>query len=140
MDGPLKNEAGRLCSALSLDDRVSFLGFRKDVEILLSQAHVFALASCYEGMPVAVMEAMAAGLPVVATDVGGNAELVREERTGYLAPRGDSAVMARSLARLLRDPVLRSEMGWAGAARIRESFNLRDKVSQLEQAYLGLMK
>ena len=103
-DGPLKNEAERLCAELSLEDRVEFLGCRQDVENLLSQAQVFALASCYEGMPVAVMEAMAAGLPVAVTDVGGNAELVQEGVTGFLTPRGDPEALARSMDKLLRGP------------------------------------
>jgi glycosyltransferase involved in cell wall biosynthesis len=105
-------------------DRVHFLGVRSDLPELLSAADVFALASEWEGNPLSVMEAMAAGLPVVAPAVGGVPELVVNGETGLLAPPGDTAALGAALSTLASDAALRARMGQAARARA-QSFDVR---------------
>jgi glycosyltransferase involved in cell wall biosynthesis len=120
--------------AQGLGDRVALLGDRHDVPALLAGADVFVLASRSEGAPLSILEAMAAGLPVVASDVGGVAELVADGATGLLVPAGEPAALARALARLLDDRALRERMGAAGRARARDRFDL----PELRAAHLDL--
>jgi glycosyltransferase involved in cell wall biosynthesis len=98
-------------------ERVHFLGVRPDVPELLAASDIFALASHWEGNPMSVMEAMAAGLPVVATAVGGVPELVIDGETGLLVPAGDERAFAAALAALAADPERRREFGEAGLRR-----------------------
>ena len=110
--------------ALGVRDRVEMLGERHDVADLLAAADVFVLASRSEGAPLSILEAMAAGLPVVASDVGGVAELVADGETGLLVPPSDPAALATALARVLDDRELSGRMGAAGRARARDRFDL----------------
>ncbi len=116
-DGSLRRQAEECAGALGIAARVHFLGVRTDLDALLPECDVFALASAWEGMPMAVIEAMAAGLPVAATAVGGVPQLVEHEASGLLVPPGDTAALADALARLARDPGRRQE--FARAARER---------------------
>jgi glycosyltransferase involved in cell wall biosynthesis len=113
--GPLHDELSDQVRALSLQDHVS-IGAEDDVWPVLGRSHVFALASHYEGLPLAVLEAMAAGLPVVASGVDGVAEVVEPGVTGYLLPQGDPAALAERLTEVLGDPGLRERMGDAARA------------------------
>jgi glycosyltransferase involved in cell wall biosynthesis len=106
-DGPERRALEEQAARLGVD--VRFLGTRTDIEPLLARAHVVALPSLHEGMSNAVMEAMAAGRPVVATDVGGNSELLRGR--GILVPPSNGAALADALGRLLRDPGLAARLG-----------------------------
>ncbi len=115
--------------------RVHFLGVRSDVAEILSAADIFALASDWEGTPIAVMEAMAAGLPVVATAVGGVPELVEHGKTGLLVARGDMASLAAALDALVRDPGRRRALG--GAARNAAG---RFSVTAMVEAYSRLFE
>lgn len=134
-DGSLL-EAARLRAAhLGIASRVHFLGVRTDVPELLSASDIFALASDWEGNPLSVMEALAAGLPVVATSVGGVPELVSDGVTGILAPPGDVGALAGALESLARDPQRRREMGAAG----REC-SKRFDVSAMVAAYAALFE
>ncbi|HEU0278027.1 MAG TPA: TIGR03088 family PEP-CTERM/XrtA system glycosyltransferase [Rhodanobacteraceae bacterium] len=119
---------------LGLQDRVRLLGNRDDVPALLAEFDVFALCSIAEGIPLTVLEAMAAGLPVVATRVGGVPEVVIEGETGTLVPASDAAALARALDGYVRDPGLRRRHGAAGQARVRARFSLTAMVA----AYTGL--
>jgi glycosyltransferase involved in cell wall biosynthesis len=103
-DGPLAEELQRQAAALGITDSVEFAGTSLDVWSELEQAHVFALASHYEPQGIAVLEAMAAGLPVVATAVGGIPELIEPGRTGELVPPNDPVALANELVRLLSSP------------------------------------
>ncbi len=123
-DGPDRSQVERELSSLGLDGRVRVLGERPDVPALLASSDVFVLSSRSEGLPVSVLEAMAAGLPVVATDVGGLRELVVEDETGLLVPRADADALAAALRRLLADPELRRRLGDAGRARAEARFDL----------------
>jgi len=116
-DGSLRNAARETALRLGIGERVHFLGVRSDVAELLSASDVFALASHWEGNPIAVMEAMAAGLPVVATAVGGVPELVVHGETGLLAPARDETAFADALAAVAADPDRRRELGAAGLKR-----------------------
>ncbi len=111
-----------LVEQFGLGGRVQFLGARDDVPSLLPAADVFLLTSLSEGISITLLEAMAAGLPIVATQVGGNPEVVEHGYNGLLAQRGDDAGLANNLLTLLRDPHLRQRMGDAGRARLLERF------------------
>jgi glycosyltransferase involved in cell wall biosynthesis/acetyl esterase/lipase len=119
--------------ALAPQAGVRFLPATDDIRALLRRAWVFALASRSEASPNVVLEAMACGLPVVATRVGGIPELVVEEKTGLLAPVGDPAALAAALVRLLKDDVTRKSMGDAGRQRALRDFPVTRMVTRTEQ-------
>ena len=109
----------RLAAELGLGDAARLLGTRADVPELLATAHCVLLASDYEGCPLSVLEAMAAGVPVVATAVGGIPELVADGETGLLTPRGDAQALARALETVLADRDLAGRLGAEGRLRAR---------------------
>lgn len=121
-DGERRPIMQRLAAELELGDRVRFLGVRRDVAQLIHGADVLMLSSLSEGASVTLLEAMAAKLPVVATEVGGNPELVEHNRNGLLSPRRDPAALAHHLLKLLSDPDLRRRMGQAGYDLLQERF------------------
>ncbi len=128
-----QRELDKLARACGVADRVRFLGSRTDIPEILSAADVFMLSSDYEGNPLTVMEAMAAGRPVVSTAVGGVPELVQEGVTGFLAPAGDAQRLAGAMSKL-SDAALRRSMGEAGARRAVERFG----VSKMADSYGAL--
>jgi glycosyltransferase involved in cell wall biosynthesis len=130
-EGVSREELEKLHGALGLADRVTFLGARADIPELLAAADLFVLSSDWEGHPLAVMEALAAGLPVVATAVGGVPEQVDEGRTGLLVPPGDPSALAAALLRLLPDAPRRGEMG----ERAREQAAARFSVERMTRSY-----
>jgi len=138
-DGPLLPQAQALAEELDLGERVRFLGRRLDVDRVLAGAQVFVLASRWEGLPLTVLEAMRAGLPVVASDVGGVKEAVLEGETGFLVPRGDEGALRSRLALLLRDPALRVRMGRAGRRFYEEAFTLDRMLRKVWEAYASLL-
>jgi glycosyltransferase involved in cell wall biosynthesis len=119
---------------LGLTGQVLFLGLRKDVGRLLQAADLFLLTSVSEGIPLTVIEAMAAGLPVVVTQVGGLPEVVQEGVTGLLAPPGDDAALADRILSLAGRPERRAELGRLGRERSRELFS----EDSMHAAYLKL--
>ena len=137
--GPLAGEVRELHESLGLGDRVRLLGYRTDVSDLLAGSDLFVLASAHEGLPVSIMEAMTAGLPVVATAVGGVPEAVVTGKTGILLPPHDPEAPARALVALARDEPLRDEM--AKAARERgAAFDIRSAVEVQQRAYAELVR
>ncbi|WP_022798878.1 glycosyltransferase family 4 protein [Thermus islandicus] len=134
-EGPLLPQAQALARALGLAERVRFLGARRDVAEVLAQAQVFVLATHWEGLPLSVLEAMRAGLPVVATDVGGVGEAVVEGNTGFLVGRGDEVGLRRKLSLLLENPSLRASMGEAGRRRYEEAFTLERMLLETWRVY-----
>lgn len=124
---------------LGLRDRVLFTGFRLDIAELLSEVSVSVLPSLSEGLSNSLLESMAAGVPVVATDVGGNSEVVQDGVTGLLVPQRDSRTLADALSLLLEHPEIARQYGQAGKRRIAEHFSLDGMVHQTEQHYLKLL-
>jgi glycosyltransferase involved in cell wall biosynthesis len=116
-------------------DRIRFLGERTDVAALLSRAGVFVLSSRFEGLPLSVLEAMRAGLPVLASDVGGIPELVATDVNGYLFPPGSALELEGLLRRLLDDPALRERLGNAGRQSFERHFALDATVEATIRTY-----
>ncbi len=139
MHEPTTSALTTFCRRAKLGDRVAFLGARSDVADLLSAMDIFCLPSLSEGMPNSVLEAMAAGLPVVATDVGGNPEVVVDGETGCLVPPRDPSALAAALVRLAGDPQLRSQMGRAGLARASAHFSLHRMLTHYEDLYRSVL-
>ena len=113
-----------LGSQLELDEQIFWLGSRRDIPSLLAHADIGVLPSHEEGLSNAVLEGMAAGLPMVVTDVGGNAEAVIDGQTGFVVPSKNPKALAVALERLIIDPELRESMGDAGRQRVEECFTL----------------
>lgn len=124
-DGPARADIARELELLGLDDVVQLLGDRRDVPDLLARADLFVLSTTSEGLPMSILEAMAAGLPVVASAVGGVAELVVHGETGRLVPARDPDALAEALRGLIADGQLRRRLGRAGRLRVEEFFDLR---------------
>jgi glycosyltransferase involved in cell wall biosynthesis len=135
--GPLADEVRELHRQLGLGDRVRLLGYRSDVRDLLAAADLFVLGSAFEGLPVSIMEAMAAGLPVAATAVGGVPEAVVDGETGILVPPRDPAALAEAVVELAGDPGRRSRMGASGRRRAT-LFDIHTAVDVQERAYAEL--
>jgi len=138
-DGPLHASLLERVRALDLDSSVRFLGNRTDVECVLAALDVFVLTSESEGFPNTILEAMASGLPVVATHVGGVDELVDDGRTGLLAPSKDCAAVADAIARLGDDVTLRRRMGETGRIKASAEFGLQRMLDDYERFYVGLV-
>jgi glycosyltransferase involved in cell wall biosynthesis len=127
-DGPLREALEKRAAALGVSGNVCFGGHRGDARRLLAAADLFALPSRHEGMPLVALEAMEAGVPVVATRVIGSTEVVDDGVTGALVRPGDAAALATAAARLLADPVLARRQGAAGRRRYEERFT-RDRMA-----------
>lgn len=135
-NGEREAELKTQAAALGLAGRVVFAGFRTDVPALLARADLFVLSSLWEGLPMAVIEAMAAGRPVVATAVGGVPEVVETGITGLLTPPQDAATLAASLIRLLGDHTLSSALASAAAAHVQTHYTREAMVEATRQVYL----
>jgi glycosyltransferase involved in cell wall biosynthesis len=136
-DGTCRDQLVTLARDLGVFPRFRFLGHREDVAALLSEADLFVLPSRSEAFPNAVTEAMAAGLPVVATAVGGIPELVTDGQTGRLVPTGDPMALARALLDLLEAPMHAAELGRAGRRRIEQTYSFDRMVDAFTTLYLG---
>lgn len=134
-DGPLLQQSEQLAAKLGVDDKVVFLGARRDVPALLAKAQVFVLISRWEGFPRSILEAMRAGLPVIASDVGGVSEAVVDGETGFLVPRGDIHTLAARLTRIVDDGRLRKQMGDKGRERFLANFTFDRMVEQTLEVY-----
>jgi sugar transferase (PEP-CTERM/EpsH1 system associated) len=139
-DGPDRAPLTALAADLGLQGHVHFLGYRSDVAALLGSADLFVLSSLSEGISLTLLEAMAAGLPVVATAIGGNREVVVPGQTGLLVPARSPAALAEALLALLRGPEQARRMGIAGRRRVEEQFSLGRMVAQYEDLYLSLLR
>jgi glycosyltransferase involved in cell wall biosynthesis len=134
-EGPLRSEIEKQLADLGITDRVHLLGDRADASQLVSGLDLLVLASLHEGLPNAVMEAMVAGVPVVATAVGGAKELVRDGDTGYLAPPADSAALAERMLFALGDEANRTRITDAARGHIEASFGMQRMVESVEKLY-----
>ncbi len=113
-DGPSLDKTKEKVAQLGMNNQVSFLGFREDIAEILAEVQIYALVSNWEGLPCTIIEAMRAGLPVVASDVGGVSEIVLDGQTGYLVPRGDAQTLRRKLSYLIDNKQARISMGIMG--------------------------
>lgn len=134
-DGELLQQMKQLVVSLGISNRVNFLGTRSDVQEILAGNNTFALISNYEGFPISILEAMRAGLPVIASDVGGVREAVLDGVTGRLVPRGDVNALASALQELANDPAKRLQMGEAGRQRFLERFTLQSMLDKTWAVY-----
>jgi glycosyltransferase involved in cell wall biosynthesis len=137
-DGPLRAKTERLARRLGLSGRMLFTGNRRDVEALLPGMDVFAMASRYEGLPCAIVEAMSAGLPVVATAVNAVPDVVIAGETGLLAPPGMPDLLGRAIGHMLDHPADAARLGAAGRRRLGEELSPDALGGVLTEAYLGL--
>lgn len=134
-DGELQPQVERYIAENGLNRRVKLLGERRDVPRILAASDIFVLSSRWEGLPYTIIEAMMAGLPVVATRVGGIPELVEEGVTGYLVPPKDPDALVKAIHKLLGDPSLRHRMGEAGREKALQGFALDRMLRETERVY-----
>lgn len=137
-DGLLRQELEARTVAMGLTATVRFLGRQADVAAWLALADFTVLPSLYEGLPLAAIESLAAGRPVVATAVDGTPEVVRDGMTGLTVPAGNAPALARAMCLLLADPDKRRQMGLAGRRLVVEQFDARYQVRQTEDLYFTL--
>jgi glycosyltransferase involved in cell wall biosynthesis len=133
--GPFLESCKALAKFLGIEDRVSFLGDRTDVADLLAQYQIFILSTHYEGLPISILEAMRAGLPVVATKVNGIPEEVIDGETGLLVPRQDVSALRTALAVLIQSPNLRQQMGEAGRQKFEREFTVERMINETKAVY-----
>lgn len=134
-DGPLLPAVTRSCEEHGLAARIHFRGAVEDVTPLLARAQVYLLISRWEGFPRSILEAMRAGLPVVASAVGGVPEAVEEGKTGYVVPRGDAALLRDRVRRLVSDSALRAKLGASGRAAYEARFTFDRMVERTTAVY-----
>jgi glycosyltransferase involved in cell wall biosynthesis len=134
--GSLQAEAEALTAELGLREAVRFLGARDDVPAVMSAADGYVMSSAWEGMPMVLLEAAAAGLPIVATAVGGNGEVVRDGESGFLVPARDSGVLRAGMLRLMALPEeQRRAMGERGREHVRANYGLQRVAERWERVY-----
>lgn len=139
-EGELKTAFQALAQELGILDSVVFLGRCENIAELLSISEVCVLSSKAEGFSNSILEYMAAARPVVATQVGGAAEAIREGETGYLVPAGNDELMSSRLVTLLRDPAKARRMGEAGRRVVEEEFSCEAQLARTEDLYFRLLK
>jgi sugar transferase (PEP-CTERM/EpsH1 system associated) len=137
-DGPGRGDLELLVRRLGLDRIVRFLGWRTDAPAILPCLDAFALCSVSEGISLALLEAMAAGVPIVATRVGGNPLVVQDGQTGWLVPPGKADITADAILALLRDPLTRCAMGRSGRQRANTHFSVDRMATDYERVYMAV--
>jgi len=138
-DGPLRADLTATIERLGLGSVVRLPGWRRDATQLLPAMDVFVLSSVSEGISLALLEAMAAGVPVVATRVGGNVEVLNDPCTGLLVPPRSPADLADAILRLIDDPVQRRQLSAGGRRRVEAAFSLKRMVNEYERLYTSLV-
>ena len=136
-DGPLRGELEELAAAEQLQKNILFLGTRNDIPQLLSMLDVFVLCSLSEGLPLTILEAMAAGKSIVATAVGGIPEVIDDGVDGIIVPSDDSDRLAGAISELLHDEGKRHDMGAKARIKFQEKFTIQDMVKKYEELYEG---
>lgn len=137
-EGPLRNRLQNLAYSSGISRNIKFPGVRHDIPQIMRDAALFVRPSTLEGMPLTVLEAMASGLPVVATPVGGTPEIVSDGINGYLVPVGDSAALAGTINKLLDSPSLAETMGSRGRERAVAGYSWDSVVEKTERAYVEI--
>jgi glycosyltransferase involved in cell wall biosynthesis len=138
-DGELREDLSRRVHALGISSRVHFLGARRDLGDLLHVMDLFVLPSLWEGLPLSLVLAMGAGVPVVATTVAGVPEVVEDGRTGLLVPPGDAAALGRAMRRVVTDPALGRRLADAARAGVLPRFGVDGYVSAVVRLYDRLL-
>jgi glycosyltransferase involved in cell wall biosynthesis len=138
--GSCERELREQAKRLGIEAQVRFLGLRGDVPVLLATSDVFVLPSLSEGLSIAILEAMAAGRPVVTTRVGGNPELVLHGQTGILVPPADAPALASAVIALLTNPAAARRLGENGQRHVTERFGIEAMVRQYEAIYNAALK
>jgi glycosyltransferase involved in cell wall biosynthesis len=138
-DGPLRSELEDLCRKLDIEGYVAFTGYRYDVPALLRRFCVFVLPSLSEGQGITVLEAMAAGCPVVASDIGGLRELVKHGKTGLLVEAGNVNELSDAVTRLLQDSLLRQELAERGKANVLQ-YQMGEMIQQTKNVYHRILE
>ena len=139
--GPLERELRALTTSLHLDDVVSFLGFREDVHACMAAADATVLASAWEGLPNVVIESLAAGTPIVSTDVGGVREVIEEGVSGFIVPPRRSASLAGAMSALMaRTPAELRSMGDAGRAFVEQCYGVDHVVERWSDLFNDLLR
>jgi glycosyltransferase involved in cell wall biosynthesis len=138
-DGPLRTSLEAQARSLGLEQRVKFLGYRSDIPDLLAGCDVFVLPSLYEGLPLSILEAMSAGKPVIATQIGGTDEAVIPNETGLLIPPADPAALAAAIRKLLDDRPFARRLALAGQARVECEFSAATMVQRVTNVYTELL-
>ena len=135
-EGELRSQLEQTAAALQVGDRVRFLGFREDSSELLNAADGYVLSSRWEGLPLVLLEAAATGIPIVATNVGGNAEVVLHSKTGFLVPAANSSALRDAMRDVMALSVVqRHEMGLAGREFVVSNYSMAHIVNQWETLY-----
>jgi len=138
-DGPLRNRLDERVRSLKMGDRIKFAGVREDVPAILALVDIFVLASFSEGLSNALMEASAAGRAIVATNVGGNPEIIEHGKTGILVKPADVGECADAIEKMLVRADLRERLGLSARERVRASFDVRSSVARMERLYRTLL-
>ena len=134
-EGPLSGSLKARAAELGISQRTRFLGFREDVAELIAGADVFCLSSVWEGVPLAAMEAVQLGTPVVATDVGGTGELIEDRVSGRLVPPGDPAALAAAVTEVLDDPAAGARYATAAQRKLASDFSSERMLARLREIY-----
>jgi glycosyltransferase involved in cell wall biosynthesis len=134
-EGPERGALETLTRELGVEDRVRFLGHRRDIPQLLGACDVMALPSSFEGLPVSVLEAMASGTAVVASNIGGVDELITDDVTGVLVEPGDAPALAAGIRRLVDDPADAARLAEAARARVADEFSSTTMARQVAAVY-----
>ena len=134
-EGPDRAALEAQAKALGVGERAAFIGYREDIPDLLACCDLFVLPSLYEGLPLAILEAMAAGKPVIASDIRGNDEVVINGETGLLVPAADSTALAGAIRAILSDHAFAQRLAEAGRARVCHEFTEDNMVSSVAQVY-----
>jgi len=138
--GPLENELRKAADDLHLKDSVLFLGLRSDIAVLMKAADAYVMSSAWEGLPVVLLEAAASKLPIIATDVGGNREIVLDKNNGFLVPPEDAQALARAMLEVLTVPEEKQiQMGINGYNHVKENYAVEKITGKWESIYLELL-
>jgi glycosyltransferase involved in cell wall biosynthesis len=138
-EGELKDELKALAAELGMVDSCTFTGFEPDVPTALAGMDVFALPSIVEGLPMVLLEAMAAGKPVVASRIAGSVEVITEDVDGLLVEPGDADGLAQALVRVLQSPALATRLGAAAQSTISQRFALKRVIRETDTLYQSLI-
>ena len=139
-DGPIKDKLKNLSVHMGFEQNVIFLGYRNDIPEFMTDLDLLVMPSLTEGFPFSLLEGMAAGLPIVATRVGGVPEIIADGREGILVPPREPDALAKAIIRVLRDKESGKTMGLAARKKVEQEFSVEKMVSETEKVYLSLLK